>query len=151
MKPVTLPPGLDRLSTNPAPTGSATLTNTIGTLRVACNNGPKVQAAAGQMTSGAKATSSAAYFGFPRRACRPAIIDHDIAANRPSPTAPTLAETLRCGACASGLSGCGLSAPITAHASALLRARPNGLSPLRRRERDESRRLMSAPRLRAAS
>ncbi len=33
-KPVALPPGRARLSTKPAPTGSATCTNTIGTLRV---------------------------------------------------------------------------------------------------------------------
>ena len=42
MKPVTLPPGRARLSTKPAPTGSATIANTIGTVRVACSNGPTV-------------------------------------------------------------------------------------------------------------
>ena len=35
MKPVALPPGRDRLSTKPEPTGSGTITNTIGTARVA--------------------------------------------------------------------------------------------------------------------
>ena len=35
MKPVALPPGLARLSTRPAPTGSAANGNTIGTVRVA--------------------------------------------------------------------------------------------------------------------
>ena len=35
---MTLPPGRARLSTNPAPTGSATCTNTVGTVRVACRN-----------------------------------------------------------------------------------------------------------------
>ena len=40
VNPVTLPPGRARLSTKPAPTGSATIANTIGTLRVACSNGP---------------------------------------------------------------------------------------------------------------
>ena len=44
MKPVTLPPGRARLSTKPAPTGSATIVNTIGTVRVACSNGPAVAA-----------------------------------------------------------------------------------------------------------
>src|SRR5262249_15102879 len=34
IKPVALPPGCDKLSTNPAPTGSATFTNTIGTVRL---------------------------------------------------------------------------------------------------------------------
>ena len=35
IKPVALPPGRDRLLTRPAPTGSGTITNTIGTVRVA--------------------------------------------------------------------------------------------------------------------
>ena len=47
-KPVALPPGRARLSTKPAPTGSVTCTNTIGTVRVACSNGPTVAAASGQ-------------------------------------------------------------------------------------------------------
>ena len=42
MKPVALPPGRARLSTKPAPTGSMTRTNTIGTVRVACSNGAAV-------------------------------------------------------------------------------------------------------------
>jgi hypothetical protein len=48
VKPVALPPGRARLSTNPAPTGSGTLVNTIGTKRVACNNGPRGKACRGQ-------------------------------------------------------------------------------------------------------
>jgi hypothetical protein len=43
-----------------APTGSATCTNTIGTTRVACSSGPVVTLATAKMTSGARATSSAA-------------------------------------------------------------------------------------------
>ena len=61
MKPVVLPPGRDKLSTKPAPTGSATLTNTIGTVRVACNNGPMPAVPEDRMTSGASADNSAAY------------------------------------------------------------------------------------------
>ena len=37
VKPVALPPGRAKLSTKPAPTGSATSANTIGTVRVACS------------------------------------------------------------------------------------------------------------------
>ena len=48
VKPVALPPGRARLSTKPAPTGSATCTNTIGTVRVACSNGPSDAGAGGQ-------------------------------------------------------------------------------------------------------
>ena len=40
MNPVALPAGRAKLSTKPPPIGSATFTNTIGTLRVACCNGP---------------------------------------------------------------------------------------------------------------
>src|SRR5207253_6334495 len=38
MKPVAFPPGRDRLSTIPEPTGSSTITKTIGTVRVACSS-----------------------------------------------------------------------------------------------------------------
>ena len=48
MKPVALPPGRARLSTKPAPTGSATIANTIGTVRVACSNGRHGRGARGQ-------------------------------------------------------------------------------------------------------
>jgi hypothetical protein len=41
-KPVVLPPGRARLMTKPPPTGSMTSTNTIGTVRVTCCNGPTV-------------------------------------------------------------------------------------------------------------
>ena len=48
MKPVALPPGRARLSTKPAPTGSGTMMNTIGMVRVACSNGVTTGAAGGQ-------------------------------------------------------------------------------------------------------
>src|SRR5262245_46170695 len=60
INPVALPPGRARLSTKPAPTGSGTCTNTIGTVRVACNNGPVIAPPAARMTSGASAANSAA-------------------------------------------------------------------------------------------
>ena len=41
IKPVALPPGRARLSTKPEPTGSGTITNTIGTVRVACSSGAR--------------------------------------------------------------------------------------------------------------
>jgi len=37
-----LPPGRDRLLTKPLPTGSTIPRNTIGTVRVACNNAAKL-------------------------------------------------------------------------------------------------------------
>ena len=43
VKPVALPPGRAKLATKPAPTGSVTTTNTIGTVRVACCNGATVE------------------------------------------------------------------------------------------------------------
>jgi hypothetical protein len=60
MKPVALPPGRARLLTRPAPTGSATPTNTIGTVRVACSNGAAVDVPPATMTSGLSAVNSAA-------------------------------------------------------------------------------------------
>ena len=60
MKPVALPPGCDRLSTKPEPTGSATFANTIGTVWVACSNGATDELPVVNMTSGASATNSAA-------------------------------------------------------------------------------------------
>src|SRR5262249_40110247 len=61
MKPVALPPGSARLATKPAPTGSATVTNTIGIVRVAYSNGAAVAVPVPPMrTSGARATHSAA-------------------------------------------------------------------------------------------
>src|SRR5262245_41474248 len=60
IKPVTLPPGRDRLPTKPAATGSTTLTNTIGIVRVACNSGGMPALPLDKMTSGASATSSPA-------------------------------------------------------------------------------------------
>src|SRR5262245_8352336 len=60
-KPVALPPGRAMLSTKPAPTGSATIANIIGTVRVACSNGPTCAVPLAKTTSGASATNSAAY------------------------------------------------------------------------------------------
>jgi hypothetical protein len=45
----------------PAPTGSGTIANTIGTSRVTCSNGPVAALPEAKMTSGARAASSAAY------------------------------------------------------------------------------------------
>src|SRR5262245_16283379 len=60
-KPVMLPPGRARLSTKPPPTESATAANTTGTVRVTCCNSPKAELPLARMTSGARATNSAAY------------------------------------------------------------------------------------------
>src|SRR5262245_7799346 len=60
VNPVALPPGRARLSTKPPPTGSATCTKTIGTARVACSNGAKVEVPGARRTSGRNASNSAA-------------------------------------------------------------------------------------------
>ena len=61
VNPVALPPGRARLATKPAPTGSMTTANTIGTVRVACSNGATVAVPVpARMTSGASAANSAA-------------------------------------------------------------------------------------------
>ena len=61
IKPVALPPGRARLATRPLPTGSIVVTNTIGTVRLACCKSPTIELAVPTMTSGANATNSAAY------------------------------------------------------------------------------------------
>jgi len=53
VNPVALPPGRDKLSTKPAPTGSGTYANTIGTVRVACSSGPTVALPLAKIMSGA--------------------------------------------------------------------------------------------------
>ena len=60
INPVALPPGRARLSTRPAPTGSAMTGNTIGTVRVVCSNGRTVEVPYARITSGPSATNSAA-------------------------------------------------------------------------------------------
>jgi hypothetical protein len=60
INPVALPPGRARLSTKPPLTGSPMFENTIGTVRVACSNGPTAEVPEARMTSGASATNSTA-------------------------------------------------------------------------------------------
>jgi hypothetical protein len=57
---VTLPPGRDKLSMKPAPTGSMTFMNTSGTARVAWISYAIAAAPDAITTSGASAASSAA-------------------------------------------------------------------------------------------
>ena len=62
VNPVALPPGRANLATKPAPTGSTTFTNTIGTVVAVCCNAATLWLPAARMTSGgASATNSAAY------------------------------------------------------------------------------------------
>ncbi len=98
MKPVALPPGRARLSTKPAPTGSATTGNTIGTVRVACSNGPTVEAPWARMTSGASAANSAACLRISAAlAVGPAGVDPHVAADGPAQLLPAPAGTPRRG------------------------------------------------------
>ena len=60
-KPVAFPPGCDRLSTKPDPTGSGTTTNTIGTVRVVLIICSVAGAPDVRITFGVSATNSAAY------------------------------------------------------------------------------------------
>ncbi len=93
MKPVALPPGRARLSTKPAATGSAAVGNTIGTVRVACSNGPKVGAPWARMTSGASATNSAAWSAnFGGTGSGPAGVDPHVAADGPAQLLKPLQE-----------------------------------------------------------
>src|SRR6516225_5964671 len=89
MKPVALRPGRARLSTKPPATGSAMIGNTIGTVRVACINGPTVEVPGARMTSGASAANSAACL---RISGGPVDIDPDVAAFDPTEVLQRLPE-----------------------------------------------------------
>ena len=58
VKPVTLPPGSGKLATKPLPTGSETLTNTIGIVRVCCSSAAVVGVISESRRSGCSSTSS---------------------------------------------------------------------------------------------
>src|SRR5215510_9357262 len=58
VKPVTLPPGSGKLATKPLPTGSETLTNTIGIVRVCCSSAAVVGVISENRRSGCSSTSS---------------------------------------------------------------------------------------------
>src|SRR5262249_54860814 len=105
VKPVALPPGRARLSTKPAPTGSTTFTNTIGTMRVACSNGPTAGLPVAKMTSDLSATNSAAYLR--RRSSSPAAHRVLIWMFRPSvqPNCMRPRRNAALRACPTGLSG----------------------------------------------
>src|SRR4029077_2130493 len=60
--PVMLPPGFARLETKPEVTGSATITNTIGKVRVACCNAATDGVEVAKMTSRGSAANSIAAF-----------------------------------------------------------------------------------------
>ena len=104
MNPVVLPPGRAKLSTKPAPTGSVTIANTIGTVRVACCIGPTVGPPAAKMTSGRERDQFrrvfANAFGIARG---PAGVDPHVAANGPAQLLQSLHER-RERACPSGSS-----------------------------------------------
>jgi hypothetical protein len=93
MKPVALPPGRATLSTKPAPTGSVTVTNTIGTVRVTCSNGVTVEAAISQNDVGRERGQlrcvSANVGGIGRS---PADVDPHVAANAPAQQRQPLQE-----------------------------------------------------------
>src|SRR5215831_19309788 len=84
-KPVALPPGRARLSTKPAPTGSATAVNTIGMVRVDCSNGARVGLLLARITSGASATNSVVCWRILAASARgPADIELYVAADAPA-------------------------------------------------------------------
>jgi hypothetical protein len=64
VNPVAFPPGRANLSTKPAPTGSGTIVNTTGMLRVAWSNGSVDAPPGAKITSGTSATGDAALLLF---------------------------------------------------------------------------------------
>ncbi len=97
MNPVALPPGRARLLTKPSPTGSTTITKTIGIVWVACSIGGTAGLPETRMTSGASAANSAAYFrGVGGVGAWPAIVDLHVSAFGPAQSAAALEEMQPC-------------------------------------------------------
>ena len=92
MKPVLLPPGRAKLSTRPAPTGSAIIVNTIGTVRVACSNGHTGSPLA-RMTSGRARPVLPRICDCARHRRRPSGVDPHVAAIGPAQLLQALAGT----------------------------------------------------------
>ena len=137
VKPVALPPGRARLSTKPAPTGSTTLVNTIGTVRVACSM-PRWPCWHARMTSGASATNSAAYLRCRRHCRRPSECRSARCGRRSSPIVAAPARKPLTRARPSGSSAAKATARRCVACARLLRPRRN--RPRRRRaaeQRDE--------------
>src|SRR5215831_960524 len=75
------PPGRARLCTNPCATGSATSTNTTGTVLLDCCSACTAGLPPHRIMSGTRAMSPAAALDVGRT---PAIIDREVAADRPA-------------------------------------------------------------------
>ena len=135
VKPVALPPGRARLSTKPAPTGSGTITNTIGTVRVACSNGADGRAASGQDDVRRERDQFRRVFANALGIARgPAIVDPHVAADRSSPIAAAPCRNAARRACPSGSSAAsGMSTPMRRIRSACCARAASGQRPPRRR------------------
>ena len=140
-KPVALPPGCAMLSAKPAPTGSTTLTNTTGMVRVACKVGPTLAAPDDRMTSGASAANSTACLRISSGIARAqAIVDLHVAALAPAQLLQRLRKNPEAGlhVCIVGVHARARDHADAPHRSGLLR--PRRERPRRRRaaeQRDE--------------
>src|SRR5258708_15190996 len=84
-KPVMLPPGRAKGEEKPAPTGSGTPANTIGTVRVARCNAPSAALPEVKITSGASATSFRRIFArVILVASGPAVVDLNVVPDGPT-------------------------------------------------------------------
>ena len=84
-KPVALPPGRERLSTKPEPTGSGTFANTIGIVLVAWSNGPTLAPPVATITSGREGDQFRRVLAhIVDIAGAPAVVDPHVAAVSPT-------------------------------------------------------------------
>src|SRR3984893_16931580 len=124
VKPVAFPPGRARLPTIPAPTGSGTITNTIGNVRVKCNSGGAVALPVATMTSGAQGNQfnriSPYALGI---TCRPSDFDPHVSSHSPTQFLQTLHECCETGLCNRTLRACGHHNADVQHSFRLLRTR----------------------------
>jgi hypothetical protein len=95
VKPVAFPPGRAKVSTYPAPTGSATAAKTIGMMRVACSSGDRAALELARRTVRRKRNQFVCKFahvvGF---AVAPAIVDADVLPDGPTQLLQALAQKL---------------------------------------------------------
>src|SRR5215471_18176366 len=98
MKPVRFPPGRDRLSTKPTPTGSETTANTIGIVRVSRRNAAVAGVPCARMTSGCRSSNSFADIRI-RSAGGPTNVHAQVAAIGPTQLRKSLREPGEVGFC----------------------------------------------------
>jgi len=119
---VTLPPGRARLSTRPAATGSEAAGNTMGMVRVSCNNGPTVEMRSQQWRPCERHQFGRIFGSVVGIAFRPASVDPNVATDHPAQLLQLLQSATDASLIFRIIRGCSLDDADPPHALSLLRA-----------------------------